>query len=61
MGILNKVLYGDAPSLGPTSYFPFIYSFDGKGTPFIYLVFVLQLVYLASFLTAVNALSLKYE
>ena len=36
-GILNKVLYGEAPPLGPTPY-PFIYHFGRKGTPFIHLL-----------------------
>ena len=36
-GILNKVLYGEAPPRGPTPY-PFIYHFGRKGTPFIYLL-----------------------
>ncbi len=30
-GLLKKVLYGEAPSRGPTPY-PFIYHFDRKGT-----------------------------
>ena len=33
-GVLNKVLYGEAPPRGPTPY-PFIYHFGRKGTPFI--------------------------
>ena len=36
-GVLNKVLYGEAPPRGPTLY-PFIYHFGRKGTPFIYLL-----------------------
>ena len=36
-GVLNKVLYGEAPPRGPTPY-PFIYHFGRKGTPFIYLL-----------------------
>ena len=36
-GVLNKVLYGEAPPRGPTPY-PFIYNFGRKGTPFIYLL-----------------------
>ena len=32
-GVLNKVLYGEAPPRGPTPY-PFIYHFGRKGTPF---------------------------
>ena len=39
-GVLNKVLYGEAPPRGPTPY-PFIYHFIylllKKGTPFTYL------------------------
>ena len=34
-GVLNKVLYEEAPPRGPTPY-PFIYHFWSKGTPFIY-------------------------
>ena len=30
-GVLNKCLYGEASSLGPTPY-PFIYHFSQKGT-----------------------------
>ena len=33
-GVLNKVLYGEAPLRGPTPYH-FIYHFGKKGTPFI--------------------------
>ena len=33
-GVLNKVLYGEAPPRGPTPY-PFIYHFGRKDTPFI--------------------------
>ena len=36
-GVLNKVLYGEAPPRGPTPY-PFIHHFGRKGTPFIYLL-----------------------
>ena len=36
-GVLNKVLYGEAPPRGPTPYL-FIYYFGRKGTPFIYLL-----------------------
>ena len=36
-GVLKKVLYGEAPPRGPTSY-PFIYHFFRKGTPFVYLL-----------------------
>ena len=36
-GVLNKVLYGEAPPRSPTPY-PFIYHFGRKGTPFIYLL-----------------------
>ena len=36
-GVLNKVLYGEAPPQGPTPY-PFKYLFGRKGTPFIYLL-----------------------
>ena len=36
-GVLNKVVYGEAPPRGPTPY-PFIYHFGGKGAPFIYLL-----------------------
>ena len=36
-GVLNKVLYGEAPPRGPTPY-PFIYHFGRKGTPFTYLL-----------------------
>ena len=36
-GVLNKVLYEEAPPRGPTPY-PFIYHFGRKGTPFIYLL-----------------------
>ena len=36
-GVLNKVVYGEAPPRGPTPY-PFIYHFGRKGTPFIYLL-----------------------
>ena len=36
-GVLNKVLYGEAPPRGPTPY-PFIYHFGRKNTPFIYLL-----------------------
>ena len=36
-GVLKKVLYGEAPHQGPTSY-PFIYHFFRKGTPLVYLL-----------------------
>ena len=36
-GVLKKVLYGEAPPRGPTSY-PFIYHFFRKGTSFVYLL-----------------------
>ena len=36
-GVLNKVLYREAPPRGPTPY-PFIYHFGRKGTLFIYLL-----------------------
>ena len=36
-GVLNKVLYGEAPPRGPTPY-PFIYHFGRIGTPFVYLL-----------------------
>ena len=65
-GILDKVLYGEALPLGPSPYpfnIPFVTEkvllripFLGNGTPFTYLV-----QNFASLLTAVPALSLKYE
>ena len=48
VGVLKKVLYGEAPPRGPTPYpflyhffqkrYPFRIPFIGKGTPFIYLL-----------------------
>ena len=35
VGVLKKVLYGEAPPRGPTPY-PFIYHFFRKITPFVY-------------------------
>ena len=65
-GLLNKLIYGEAPARGPTLY-PFIYHLSRKRYPLSY-TFHLPMVpftYLvqnfASLLIAVNALSFKQE
>ena len=49
-GVLNKVLYREAPPRGPTPYF-FIYHFGRKGTSFIYLLLRKVLLSLTYFRT----------
>ena len=54
--VLDKYLYGEAPTRGPTPY-PFIYHFSRKR----YTLFTYFFKNFVSLLTAVNALSFKSE
>ena len=64
-GVLNKLLYGEAPSPGPTPLIPiYIPFFTKNSTPFVYLLltqgtpFTFLFNNFGSLLTDVNALSL---
>ena len=62
--VLNKFSYGKASLRGPTPY-PFMYQCSPKRSPSVYLLltngtpFTYLVLNSASFLTAVNALSIK--
>ena len=64
----TKFHKGGAPPRGPTPYIPFYTIFDRKGPPLVYItsvekwyLFLILSLEFCIFLTAVNALYLKYE